>query len=107
MYMKSKNVLQCRILKARKTDVNGSKVQTTAKYIQFDAGARAGINRCNAKTGKFLHLWYKFYLIKTEYLQLFMKFKNQKQKNVFPKTLGTSKKHCFQFKKCNYEIIIN
>ena len=36
-----------------------------------------------------------------------MKFKNQKQKNVFPKTLGTSKKHCFQFKKCNYEIIIN
>ena len=45
MYMKrnwksnhcAKNVLQCRILKASKTDVNGAKVQTTAKYIQFDA----------------------------------------------------------------------
>ena len=45
MYMKrnknsnhcAKNVLQCRILKANKTDVNGAKVQTTAKYIQFDA----------------------------------------------------------------------
>ena len=28
-----------------------------------------------------------FILIKTEYLQLFMGFKNQKQKHVFPKTL--------------------
>ena len=42
MYMKrnyksnhcAKNVLQCRILKASsKTDVNGAKVQTTARYV--------------------------------------------------------------------------
>ena len=52
----AKNVLQCRILKASKTDVNGAKVQTTAKYIQFDAWARTGTNRCNAKTGKFVYL---------------------------------------------------
>ena len=53
MYMKrnqksnhcAKNVVQCRILKASKTDKNGAKVQTTAKYIQFDAWARAGTNR--------------------------------------------------------------
>ena len=72
MYMKrnqksnhcAKNVLQCRILKASKTDVNGAKVQTTAKYIQFDAWARTGTNRCNAKTGKFVYLWYKFHFNK-------------------------------------------
>ena len=72
MYMKrnqksnhcAKNVLQCRILKASKTDVNGAKVQTTAKYIQFDAWARAGTNRCNAKTGEFVYLWYKFHFNK-------------------------------------------
>ena len=72
MYMKSiqksnhfaKNVLQCRILKASKTDVNGAKVQTTAKYVQFDAWARTGTNRCNAKTGKFVYLWYKFHFNK-------------------------------------------
>ena len=29
----AKNVLQCRIMKGSKTDVNGAKVQTTAKYI--------------------------------------------------------------------------
>ena len=57
----AKNVLQCRILKASKTDVNGAKVQTTAKYIQFDAWARTGTNRCNAKTGIFVYLWYKFH----------------------------------------------
>ena len=45
----AKNVLQCRILKASKTDVNGAKVQKTAKYIQFDACARTGTNRCIAK----------------------------------------------------------
>ena len=45
----AKNVLQCRIL-------NGAKVQTTAKYIQFDAWARTGTNMCNAKTGKFVYL---------------------------------------------------
>ena len=27
-----------------------AKVQTTAKYIQFDAWARRGTKRCNAKT---------------------------------------------------------
>ena len=72
MYMKrsqksnhcTKNLLQCRILKASKTDVNGAKVQTTAKYIQFDAWARTGTNRCNAKTGKFVYLWYKFHFNK-------------------------------------------
>ena len=54
MYKKNcaKTVLQCRILKASKTDVNGAKVQTTAKYIQFDAWARTGTKRCNAKTGE-------------------------------------------------------
>ena len=65
MYMKmiyksnhcTKNVLQCRILKASKTDVNRAKVQTTGKYVQFDAWARTGTNRCNAKTGKFVYLW--------------------------------------------------
>ena len=53
MYMKrnqkcnhcAKNVLQCRILKASKTDVNGAKVQTNAKYMQFDAWTRTGTNR--------------------------------------------------------------
>ena len=72
MYMKrnqksnhcAKNVLQCRILKASKTDVNGAKVQTTAKYIQFDAWARTGTNRCYAKTGKFLYLQYEFHFHK-------------------------------------------
>ena len=42
--------------KGRQTDVNGAKVQTTAKYVQFDAWARTGTNRCNAKTGKFVYL---------------------------------------------------
>ena len=60
MYMKrnqksnhcAKNVLQCRILKASKTDVNGAKVQTTAKYIHFDAWDRTGTKRCNSKPGE-------------------------------------------------------
>ena len=52
----AKNVLQCRIQKASKIDVNGAKVQTTSKYIQFDAWARIGANKCNAKTGKFVYL---------------------------------------------------
>ena len=72
MYMKrnqksnhcAKNVLQCRILKAGKTDVNGAKVQTTVKYGQFDAWARTGTKRCNGKTGKFVYLWYKFHFNK-------------------------------------------
>ena len=72
MYMKRnqksnhcvKNVLQCRILKASKTDVNSAKVQTTARYIQFDAWARTDATRCNAKTGKFVYLWYKYHFNK-------------------------------------------
>ena len=60
----AKNVLQCRILKASKIDVNGAKVQTIAKYVQFDAWARTGTNRWNAKTGKFVYLWYKFHFNK-------------------------------------------
>ena len=72
MYMKrnkksdhcAKNVLQCKILKAGETDVNGAKVQTTAKYLQFDAWARTGTNRCNAKTGNFVYLSYKFHFNK-------------------------------------------
>ena len=54
----AKNVLQCRILKAGKTDMNG------ARYVQFDAWARTCTNRCNAKTGKFVNLWYKFHFNK-------------------------------------------
>ena len=45
--------MQCRIVKTRKSDVNGleakAEVKTTAKYIQFDAWARADTKRCNAK----------------------------------------------------------
>ena len=48
--------MQCRIVKTRKSDVNGleakAEVKTTAKYIQFDAWARADTKRCNAKTGQ-------------------------------------------------------
>ena len=50
----AKNVLQCRILKASKTDVNGAKVQATANYIQFDT------KLCISGTN--------FIFIKTEYL---------------------------------------
>ena len=49
-------LLQCRILKASKTDANGqvakAKVQTTTKYIKFDAWARTGTKRCITKTGE-------------------------------------------------------
>ena len=52
----AKTVLQCRILKARKIYINGleakAEVKTTAKYIQFDAWARADTKWCNAKTGQ-------------------------------------------------------
>ena len=60
----AKNVRQCRILKVTKTDVNGAKVQTTAKYIKFDAWAKTGTNSCNAKRNKFVYLWYKFHFNK-------------------------------------------
>ena len=59
----AKNVLQCRILKASKTDVNGAKEETTAKYIQLDAWARTGTNS-NAKTSKFVYLRYNFHFNK-------------------------------------------
>ena len=73
MYMKrtqksnhgTKNLLQCRILKASKTDVNGAKVQTTANDIQFDAWARTGTDRCNTKTSRFVYIWYKFHFNKS------------------------------------------
>ena len=52
----AKTVIQCRLLKARENDMNGleakAEVKTTAKYIQFDAWARADTKRCNAKTGQ-------------------------------------------------------
>ena len=83
----AKNVLQCRILKASKTDVDSAKVQATGKYIQFDAWAGTGTNRYNVKAIKFVYLWYKFYFNRTEYLNLFVRFKNQNQKHVFPKIL--------------------
>ena len=51
-------------MKGGKTDANGAKVPTTAKYVQFDAWARTGTSRCNAKTGKFVYLWYKFHFHK-------------------------------------------
>ena len=101
MYMKrnqksnhcGKNVVQCRILKASKTDKNGAKVQTAAKYIQQNrARMQKQANLCISGTN--------FISLKAGYLQLFMGFKNQKQKHVFPK-------YYFQAKKCNYEIIIN
>ena len=47
----AQNVLQCRILKvSSKTDVNGAKVQTTTKYIQYDAWASTGAP-CKIKGG--------------------------------------------------------
>ena len=72
MYMKqnqkfnhcTKNLLQCRILRAGKTDVNGAKVQTTAKYVQLDGQARKGTNRCN-KQGNLCISDIYFILIKT------------------------------------------
>ena len=51
--------MQCRILKARNSDVNGletkAAVKTTAKYIQFDAWARpkcAKLNRSKVNGSK-------------------------------------------------------
>ena len=51
--------MQCRILKARKSYVNGlepmTEVKTTAKYIQFDAWARPKgvmLNRSKANGSK-------------------------------------------------------
>ena len=77
----ARNVLQCRILKASKIVVNGAKLQTTAQWLEQ---APTGVMQKQENlfiSGK------NFIFIKTEYLQLFMGFKNQKQKHVFPKTL--------------------
>ena len=80
----AKNVLQWRILKASsKTDVNGAKVQTTAKYIQFDAWAKTGTDSCNAKTGIFVYLWYKFRLNKNKILAAIYKIQKSKTKTCF------------------------
>ena len=95
MYMKrnqksnhcAKNVLQCRILKASKTDVNGEKVQTTAKYVQFDAWARTGTNRCNAKTGNFVYLWYKLHFNKNGIFVAIYGIRKSKTKTCFSQNL--------------------
>ena len=82
----AKNVLQCRILKDNKTDVNGAKVQTTVKYVQFDAyGLEQVPKGVMQKQANLCISGTNLILIKTEYLQLFMGFENQKQKHVFPK----------------------
>ena len=75
----AKNVLQCRILKASKTDVNGAKVQTTAKCIQLMHGLEQVPTGVMQKQAYLCISGTNFILIKTEYLQLFMGFKNQKQ----------------------------
>ena len=68
-----------------KTDVNGAKVQTTENNIQFDAWTRTGTNRCNAKTSRFVCIWYKFCFNKS---WIFVAIYGiQKQKHVFPKNL--------------------
>ena len=82
-----KYVLQCRILKATKTDVNGAKVQTTAKYMHFDAWARTGTNKSNAKTDKFVYLWYKFHFNKNRIFVAIYGIQKSTTKHVFPKTL--------------------
>ena len=57
--------MQCRILKARKSDVNGlepmTEVKTTAKYIQFDAWARPKgvmLNRSRVNGSKCKNAYY-------------------------------------------------
>ena len=67
--------------------MDSAEVQTTAKYIQFDAWAGTGTNRYNEKRkqSNLCISGTNFVLIKTEYLNLFMRFKNQNQKHVFPK----------------------
>ena len=72
----AKNVTQCRILKASKTDVNGTKVQTTTKYMQFDAWARKVPTGVMQKQANLCMSGTNFIFIKTEYFQLFMGFKN-------------------------------
>ena len=72
----------------QQTDVNGAKVQTTVKYVQFDAYGLEQIPKgVMQKQANLCISGTNFILIKTEYLQLFMRFKNQKRKHVFTKTL--------------------
>ena len=63
--------------------MNGAKVKTTGKYIQFDAWAKTGINRCNAKTGRFLHLWYKFHFNKSRIFVAIYGIQKEKVKTLF------------------------
>ena len=64
-----KNVLQCRILKFGKPDVNGAKVQTTAEYVQFDAWAIEQVpTGVMQKQANLSISGTSFILIKTEYL---------------------------------------
>ena len=65
----AKNVLQCRILKASsKTDVNGAKVQTTAKCIQLMHGLEQVPTGVMQKQAYLCISGTNFILIKTEYL---------------------------------------
>ena len=64
----AKNVLQWRILKASKTDVNDAKLQTTAKYIQFDAWREQVQTGVMQKLANLFISGKKFVFIKTEYL---------------------------------------
>ena len=57
--------MQCRILNARKSDVNGlepkAEVKTTVKYVQFDAWARPKgvmLNRSRANSSKCKNAYY-------------------------------------------------
>ena len=59
--------MQCRIPKARKSDVNGletkAEVKTTAKYIQFDAWVRPKgvmLNRSRVNGSKCKNAYYCF-----------------------------------------------
>ena len=67
--------------------MNGAKVQTTAKYIKLIHGLEQVPTGVKQKQANSCISDTNFILIKTEYLYLFMGFKNQKEKHVFPKTL--------------------
>ena len=67
--------------------MNGAKVQTTVKYVQFDAyGLEQVPNDVMQKHANLCISGTNLILIKTEYLELFTGFENQKQKHLFPKT---------------------
>ena len=81
----AKNVLQSRTLKASKTEVNGAKVQTTAKYIQFDAWVEQVPTGVMQKQANLYISGANFILIKTEYFQLFRDSKIRNKNMFFPK----------------------